>query len=256
MNPLFYSQLLLEGTYISLTYGSYTTAQLAALISSILSISIPPHVTVTIYSADNFLGAQYVMANNNTRFLQIPSFAKEFPYTVASLTIQCTCDLPSTSPVAYNITNNTTINNGQVIGYSFYNVLPAPQVSLTSKPSPYNPTIFIIGDFGVNTSIYSCLQVYFAEKRFSSIMVNPRGVGSSYSNTSNTYANVVQDYRYVGQLLNQFTKKPIVIGHGYGGAIAQLWALTYKFELRNLILIDTASYAIINSFNKLNSIFS
>jgi pimeloyl-ACP methyl ester carboxylesterase len=211
---------------------------------------------VTIYSADNFLGASYAMSNNNNKYLKIPGFSKEFPYTVVSLRIECACDLPNTTPVTYNIINDTVTRNGQVIGYSFYNVIPVPIIVPQSKPNPYNPTIFIIGDFGVNTSIYSCIQTFFAQKRFSSIMVDPRGVGMSFSATSNTFADVLQDYRYVGQQLNQFKKKPIVIGHGYGGAIAQLWALTYKFELRNMILIDTAPYAIYNSFNNLNGTFA
>lgn len=252
----FYDQTKLEGNFVTLSYGSYTHSQLITLINPILSISIAPHVMVTIYAADNFLGARYVMSNKNNKFLKIPGFVKEFPFTVQSLRIECACDLSDVTPVTYNIINDTTTRNGQIIGYSFYNVIPVPQIIPQSKPSPYNPTIFIIGDFGVNTSIYSCIQEFFAQKRLSSIMVDPRGVGRSYSATSNTFADVVQDYRFVGQLLNQFVKKPIVIGHGYGGAIAQLWALTYKFELRNMILIDTASYSIFNSFNYLNSVFA
>ena len=252
----FYDQKKLEGNSIYLPYGSYTTSQLITLINPILSISIAPHVMVTIYSADNFLGARYVMSNKNNKFLKIPGFTKEFPFTVQSLSIECACDLPSTTPVIYNIINETTTRNGQILGYTFYNVIPVPQIASKSKPSPYNPTIFIIGDFGVNTTIYSCIQDYFAKKRLSSIIVDPRGVGRSYSSTSNTFADVVQDYRFVGQLLNQFTKKPIVIGHGFGGAIAQLWALTYRCELRNMILIDTAPYSIFNSFNYLSNIFT
>lgn len=252
----FYDQIKLEGNAVTLPYGSYTTAQLNALINPILSISIPPHVKVTIYSANNFLGASYAMANNNNKYLKIPGFSKEFPFTVLSLQIECACDLPTETPVVYNIVNATTIRNNQLIGYTFYNVIPVPPRFADSKPSPYNPTLFIIGDLGVNASIYACIQDFFAKKRISSIFVNPRGVGTSYASLSNTYADVLQDYRFVGQLLNQFTKKPIVLGHGFGGAVAQLWALTYKFELRNMILIDTAPYAIYNSFNLISSVFN
>ena len=252
----FYDQKKLEGNSVVLSYGSYTRSQLITLINPILSISIAPHVMVTIYSADNFLGARYAMSNKNNKFLKIPGFEKEFPFTIQSLRIECACDLPDNSPVTYNIVNETTTRNGQIIGYTFYNVLPVPQIIPQSKPKPYNPTIFIIGDFGVNTTIYSCIQEFFAQKRFSSIIVDPRGVGRSFAATSNTFADVLQDYRFVGQLLNQFTKKPIVIGHGFGGAIAQLWALTYKFELRNMILISTASYSIYNSFNNLSTTFA
>lgn len=252
----FYDQIKLEGNSVVLGYGSYTTSQLTTLINPILSISVSPHVKVTIYSADNFLGVSYVMSNKNNKFLKIPGFSKEFAFTVQSLRIECACDVATTSPVTYNIVTDTTTRNGQIIGYTFYNVIPVPLSMPLAKPSPYNPTIFIIGDFGVNTSIYSCIQEFFAQRRLSSIIVDPRGVGRSYSSTSNTFADVLQDYRFVGQLLNQFTKKPIVIGHGYGGAIAQLWALTYKFELRNVILLDTAPYAVYNSFNFLNSVFA
>jgi len=257
----FYDQTKLEGNSITLSYGSYTNSQLTALINPILSISIPPHVMVTIYSADNFLGANYVMPNTSNKYLKIPGFAKEFPYTVVSLKIECACDLPSNSPVIYNIINKTITRGTQILGYSFYDVIPVPQsvtqgTGVFGKPSPYNPTIFIIGDLGISKSSYSCIQEYFATKRFSSIVLDPRGVGMSYAATSNTYADVMQDYRYVGQQLLQFTKKPIVIGHGFGGAVAQLWALTYKFELRNMILIDTAPYAIYNSFNSISTTFT
>ncbi len=250
----FYDQIKLEGNSIYLSYGSYTNSQLTALISNILSISISPHVMVTIYSADNFLGASYVMPNTSNKYLKVPGFVKEFPFAVLSLRIECACDLPTNTPVVYNTINDTMTRNGQVIGYSFYNVIPVPQkvnpnTGVFEKPSPYNPTVFIIGDFGINKNIYSCIQEYLAKKRFSSIVIDPRGVGMSFAATSNTFADVLQDYRYVGQQLLQFKKKPIVIGHGFGGAIAQLWALTYKFELRNLILIDTAPYATYNSYN-------
>jgi pimeloyl-ACP methyl ester carboxylesterase len=252
----FYDQLKLEGNSVLLGYGSYTTSQLNSLLNPILSISIPAHVKVTIYSANNFLGTNYVMSNANNKSLKIPSFVKEFPFTIASLTIECACDLPDTSSVTYNITNATTIRNNQVIGYTFYNVIPVPQMYPDAKPSPYNSTIFIIGDFGVNSTIYSCMQEFFAQRRLSSVFVDPRGVGMSASSLSNTYADVLQDYRYVGTLLGQFKKKPIVIGHGFGGIIAQLWALTYKFELRNMILINSAPYSVYNSFNLISSVFT
>lgn len=256
MSIQLFNELKLEGSFIYLSYGSYTLSQLNALINPILSLSIPPHVQVTIYSADNFLGSQYTMSNKNNKYLKIPSFVKEFPFTIASMRIVCACENNDVTPVTYNVINDTVTRNGQILGYSFYNVIPVPQGSINEQPSPYNPTIFIIGDLGVNTSIYACLQEYFAQRRLSSVMVNPRGVGTSFSSLSNTYADVVQDYRYVGAQLGQFVKKPIVIGHGYGGAIAQLWSLTYNFELRNMILIDSAPYATYNSYNLLNTTFT
>lgn len=244
MHTQIYDKTMMEGNSVLLSYGSYTNSQLTALITTVQSISIPPHVMVTIYSGDNFLGNSYVMSNTNTKFLQIPGFYKEFPYTVLSLTIQCACSLPANTAT---ITTNTFTNGTQILGYSYYNT------SNSQGPIP-NPTIVIIGDFGIPKSLYAALQDNLASRNYSSLILDPRGVGSSSSATSNTYANTVQDYRYaLGQLL---IIKPIVIGHGFGGAIAQLWALSYRLELLKLILIDSASYAIYNSYNKLSTLFT
>jgi pimeloyl-ACP methyl ester carboxylesterase len=119
-------------------------------------------------------------------------------------------------------------------------------------PSPYNPTILIIPDFGTDKTLWECIQDKLAQKRFSSIVLDLRGVGISQPATSVKYADIIQDYRFIAQQLGQFVKKPIVLGHGIGGAIAQLWALTYKFELRSLILLDTAPFSVYDSYNALS----
>lgn len=247
----FYDQPLLEGNYIDLNYGSYTQAMLNAVITSIQSINVPPHVMVTLFRVDNFSGQSYVVTNNNTRYLKVVSLTNVFNFPVASLKIECACDLNLNSNVDIQITQADFTRNGNLIAYSFYNVIPEPLQNPLDKPSPFNPTIFIIPDFGTDKSIYACLQDKFAQKRFSSIVLDLRGVGLSYSAQSTTYADIIQDYRTIAQTLNQYVKKPILIGHGYGGAIAQLWALTYKFELRDLILIDTAPYAVYSTYNLL-----
>jgi pimeloyl-ACP methyl ester carboxylesterase len=93
------------------------------------------------------------------------------------------------------------------------------------------------------------MQDKLAKKKISSIMLDYPGVDRSLKSTDQKYDILLEYHRTIGKSLNLFSKKPIVIGHGIGGAIAQLWALTYKFELKNLILIDSAPYAIYSIYN-------
>lgn len=250
----FYNAIKLEGQYIDLPYGSYTLAQISVLPGSIMSINMPRHALVTLYSQNNFAGVALVIPNYGNKSLKITGFAYEFPYTVQSLTIECACKLNNYSNVIYQITTTSVaIGNQPAVAYTFYNVNPEPMKSALGPPSPYNPTILIIPDFGTDMTAYAWIQGIFALHRFSSIVLDLGGISLSSPTTDNTYATIIQNYRYIAQLLNQYTKKPIVIGHGVGGAIAQLWSLTYKFELRKLILIDTAPYAVYTTYNLLNT---
>jgi pimeloyl-ACP methyl ester carboxylesterase len=253
MTTRFYNQIKLEGQYIDLAYGTYTLNQISVLPGGIQSINIPQHASVTLYSQDGFIGPRYVIQNNGSKPLKVPGFTKEFPYTVQSLKIDCSCKLITAPGVVYQIMRGTdfTRANQPEISYTLYNVIPDPLTDPKDPPSPYNPTIIIIPDFGTDIRIWECFQEKLARNRFSSLILNLRGVGMSYATTDNTYATIIQDYRYIAQQLGQYTKKPILLGHGIGGAIAQLWALTYKFELRNLILIGSAPYAVYSTYNLL-----
>lgn len=254
MTTRFYNQIKLEGQYIDLPYGNYLNSQISVLPIGILSINVPPHALVTLYSQDSYMGVSYAIANYGNKSLKVPGFATEFPYTVVSLKIECSCKVSfAPDDVVYTITQGDFVRSGQVeIAYSFYYVVPPPMREYNDPPRPYNPTILIIPDFGTDMKIYQCFQEKLAYHRFSSIILDLRGVGLSYPSTSVTYADIIQDYRYIAAQLNQTVKKPIVIGHGVGGAIAQVWALTYKFELRNLILIDTAPYSVYSTYNLLD----
>ena len=253
MKTRFFDEQKLEGNFIDLPYGSYTFAQLSVLISQIKSINIPPRAKVTLYAQDNLRSNRHVIANTGNKNLKVTGFEREFPFAVRSLLIECACKLDRNPEVELRIIKDDFKRNNQIVAYTFYQVIPEPLDDPLDAPSPYNPTILIIPDFGTDKRIYECLQDIFAQSRFSSIVLDLRGTGQSYSSTSVKYADIIQDYRFIAQQLNQFVKKPILIGHGIGGAIAQLWAITYKFELRNLILIDSAPYAIYSQYHLINT---
>ena len=253
MKTRFFDEQKLEGNFIDLPYGSYTFAQLSALISQIKSINIPPRAKVTLYAQDNFRSNRHVIANTGNKNLKVTGFEREFPFAVRSLMIECACKLDRNPEVELRIIKDDFKRNNQIVAYTFYQVIPEPLDDPLAAPSPFNPTILIIPDFGTDKRIYECLQDIFAQSRFSSIVLDLRGTGQSYSSTSVKYADIIQDYRFIAQQLNQYVKKPILIGHGIGGAIAQLWAITYKFELRNLILIDSAPYAIYSQYHLINT---
>lgn len=253
MKTKFYDEPKLEGNFIELPYGTYRAFQINVLPNGIKSIDIPAHAMVTLYSQDNFVGPKYVITNTGKKNLKVAGFVEIFPYVVQSVKIECACDLDVNQAVDIYVKKGDFKRNGSgSIGYTFYQVIPEPLTDPLDPPSPYNPTIFIIPDFGTDRALWECIQDKLAQKRFSSVVLDLRGVGVSQASTSVKYADIIQDYRFIGQQLNQFVKKPILIGHGIGGAIAQLWALTYKFELRSLILLDTAPFSVYNSYNTLS----
>lgn len=253
MKTKFYDQPKLEGDYIELGYGSYVSYQIAVLPNGVQSINIPPKVRVTLFSQDNLAGYKYIIPNTGNKNLKVPGFITEFPYTVLSIKIDCACNVEINPYVNYQIIpGKFTRPNGVLTAYTFYNVIPAV-AGPGEPPLPYNPTVFIIPDFATDRTIYAPIQEELAQRRFSSIVLDLRGVGETVASLSGKYADIIQDYRYIGNKLGQFAKKPIVMGIGVGGAIVQLWSLTYKVELRNLILIDTAPYSVYSNYNTLNT---
>jgi pimeloyl-ACP methyl ester carboxylesterase len=253
MTSRFYDQLSLRGNSIVLDYGSYTFIQLAPL-NNILSMSLGGFVKVTMYTRDNFRGRKNIISNLNKKDLKVAGFFQEFDFPIRSMKIDCSCKANSVDrSVKYIITKNFFMRNGQNIAYTFYDVIPEPLTDIFDNPSPYNPTVFIIPDFGEAREDFECFQEKLALRRVSSLIIDTRGVGQSYSATSVTYGDIIQDYKFIATQLDQYRKKPIVIGCGYGGAIAQLWALTYKFEIAQLILIGSAPYAIYRTYNNNDS---
>ncbi|ARF12230.1 alpha/beta hydrolase fold [Klosneuvirus KNV1] len=255
MKSRFYDKLQLEGKYIDLDYGYYTQSQLNNLLpNGILSVDVAKHTEVTLYSEDNLIGPKYVISNIANKSRKVPGFNNELNgQTVKSIKIECACRVDTDPYVTYEIYNNTFIRNGNTIAYTLYSVNPAPPKSAQDPPPQYNPIIVIIPDIGMARTLYSCVQDELAQRRFSSIILDLRGTGESSPSTTVTYIELINDYRTIIDDLKLNKKKPIVFGHGMGGAIAQLWGLTYRSELRNLILIDTAPFALFNLYNQLTS---
>lgn len=256
MKSRFYDKIKLEGNRIELPYGKYTTAQLNALLpNGIQSISVERNTTITLYKQDNFLGFKYVINNVAKKPLKVTGFVKEFPSRVASITIECACDVEDGINVVYNvIKEDILVGTQQRVGYTYYQVLPNPPKYMDEPFGPTNPAIFIIPDFGTDIRIYECIQENLAQHKISSVMVDYPGIDRSFKGLDLKYSTIIGYYRTIAEKLKLLSKKPIVIGHGVGGAIAQLWALTFKFELRNLVLIDTAPYAIYSIYNLLQPV--
>lgn len=252
MKSRFYDGLQLEGNYVDLDYGYYTESQLNNLLpNGILSVNVAKHTEVILYSEDGFLGPRYVITNIANKSRKVPGFDKELNgQTVKSIKIGCACRIDTEPYVRYEIFNDSIIRNGNTIAYTLYSVIPDPPETPKDPPPQYNPLVVIIPDIGMARTLYSCVQDEFAQKRYSTLILDIRGTGESSPSTSVTYMELIQDYRSIISQLKLNKKKPIVFGHGMGGAIAQLWALTYRTELRNLILIDTAPYAIFNLYNQ------
>ena len=103
MKTTFYDQTGLNGNSAQFDYGSYTTSQITALIDTILSISIPPHIQVTLYGLDNFFGPSYVISNAGRNTLQVTCFSNVFPFTVASVKVDCACRITVNPSVSYNV---------------------------------------------------------------------------------------------------------------------------------------------------------
>lgn len=252
-----FNGLKMNGQYIDLAYGNYKFDQIGVLPGSIMSLIMPPHSMVTLYSSDDYSGTGYVINNFGDGNLNVPGFNKpfEFPYDVRSLKIDCSCKTKDPrGEVIFRILKGDVKREDQVeISYTFYQVIPEPRQGPNDAPSPFNPTILIIPDFATDITMYECLQSQLAYHRFSSIALNLRGVDMSYSAKNVQYSDIIQDFRYIAKQLDQYQKKPIVLGHGIGGAIAQLWAITYKSELRNLILINSAPIYTYSKYNLVQS---
>jgi pimeloyl-ACP methyl ester carboxylesterase len=259
MKTKFYQNPGLTGKSILLDYGSYTKAQLAALIPSIGSMSLPPHVSVTVYAQDNQMGNSFTFSNPGKQFLKVVTITDVFPYPVTSLTISCACLLIPTIDdddprVQYNITVTTSsiLSSNLSFAYTLYTVLP----------TQYNGTqdllvtsiIVIIHDFGSRKDNYECLQQRLALNGYASIAIDQRGHGGSSASTNMELSLLVEDNRNIIQQLGLTTTVgPIVIGHGYGGVIAQLWALTYQFEIVKLVLMDSAPFPVYAHFQPIHN---
>jgi pimeloyl-ACP methyl ester carboxylesterase len=246
MKTRFYNLPGLEGCYVELGYGYHSYDQFDSKINEIRSINIPPHVAVTLYSHDKFKGVNRTLSNHGNKFLKIVNLCEQFNHSVRSISIECACHLEKKTHISYDfkIDANIMERDDLILGYSFYKVV--------SKDNDI-PIAFIIPDFGVNKNLYDNFQKRLALAGISSIILDYRGMGKSQHSEAMQFSEIVQDYRFVGSQLHLFKRKPILIGHGVGGAVAQVWALTYKRELSHLILIDTAPYAVYHTYSLINN---
>lgn len=135
----------------------------------------------------------------------------------------------------YEIIRSSFLRNGVEINYTYYHIFNE------NNTNNVNPTIFILPDLGFSKYLYECLQKRLLELKLSSIVVDQRGVGLSANVTTDVnWFTLVEDFRYVTYQLNAYVRRPILLGYGFGGVIAQLWSLLYNYELRNLILVNSA----------------
>ncbi len=252
MTTKLYDELSLRGQSISLPYGDYSFALLAPL-TNILSLSLAPFTRIKLYTRDNQTGRHHTLVNLDNKALKIAGFYKEFDFPIRSITIECSCKTNNIGDptVKYTITKSSFTRGSQrEIAYTFYYVhKESRQYPILINDNFENPMAMIIPDFGQSREELECFQKKLAKKRVSSLIVDTRGLGQSYSSTSVTYGDIIQDYKFIGNFLGIFRKPPILLGCGYGGAIAQLWALTYKFELSYLILIGSAPYSVYRAYN-------
>ena len=242
MKTKFYNSPGLEGCHIELGYGFHNYNQFCSSFPEIFSINIPPHVSVSLYSHDNFSGSCKVIPNHGNKPLKIVNLPRIFNNHVRSINIECACKLDNNlrCPVKFIVESNTIPRNDGNLGYTYYKVI------CKERPSPH---LFIIPDFGVNKILYINFQERLADRGISSLILDYRGIGTSQASNYMQYAEIIQDYRFVGFQICPIKGKPIVFGHGIGGAIAQLWAVIYKKELYNLILVNTAPYAVYANYN-------
>lgn len=247
MKTKIYSLPGLEGSYVELGYGKYTHSQYNI---SIGSINLPPYASIILYSNPTFNGIKRILENNGNKWLKIVNIPAIYPRSVLSVEILCSCSIiTQNNSSSLQIFIDTFTRANQQIGYTYFKLIP-------HHNSTHHPKIaFIIPDFGTNKSLYYKIQQTLASMHISSLIIDFRGVETSLPSNKMQYAEIIQDYRFIGQQLGLITRnsKPIVIGHGIGGAIAQLWALTYTLELSKLILVDTAPYATYNTYSLINS---
>ena len=257
MKVKFYSLPTLKGKSIDLGYGSYTYSELSPLIDNIGSFTLPSRVAVTLYSADNFTGLTKTFTNDTHRFKRITCVSDIFDNPVNSLKIDCACFKFPKEPHILSINkylNKTMMRNGQEIGYTYFStVIKNNNVLIKSKPK-----IIMILDFGHSSYQYRCVQENFAAKGYDSLIVDLRGMDNSAPSDNMSFDELIEDFRYVASNLKFLngSNKAVLIGFGLGGAIAQKWALLYKFELYKLILVDSAPYNTYSVYSKINDITS
>lgn len=256
MKSRLYNNFKLEGKYIDLSYGKYNLTELDNAINDIKSVTIAPFTKITLYSRSNLEGPRYTVSNPGKKRMNIPSFCNEFVYSINSIKVEGAVKNQITNDICYKIEVSNIKRDDITLGYIYYNVISSPGIQENSDNviQANEELVVIIPDIGYNAKLYKSIQERFVQHRYSSVIMDIRGTGSSSSSNNMQFSEIIQDYRMLLHELNKLKayKKTIIIGHGIGGVIAQLWALIYKGELNNLILINSTPYGIYNEYNKID----
>jgi len=245
MKTKFYEQTGLNGRFIELDYGSYNLQQIRALIPDIRSFSIPPKASVTVYSQNSFIGPKYTFANSSNQFKKIVCFTNVFDYTIRSLMIECACRKVSGKPNVMRVDKiNGFVPRGDLeFSYTILDPIFEPPDQISDPEPKPKQGIIILHDFGARKEQYFCLQEKLALKGFKVFVMDQRGHGYTSPSLNMTWGEIIEDNRNIAAGLGLYITKPILLGHGYGGAIAQYWAQLHKLELNKLILIGSAPYS-------------
>lgn len=251
MKTTFYDKPGLKGNSHKFDFGSFDRADFTVYLQDLLSVSIPKKARLTIYNSLGLNGRNHTINNTGNKTIKIPNLHLIFPFTIKSFKIECACQSFNDREVIYEKQSRTLCgDDSKLTGYTYYDVHPE---IILNEPPRSNPAVIIIPDFANTKELYDCMQQQFAQNKISSLVLDIRGVGSSYSATSATYSDIIEDYRSLMNTLGLFDKRPILIGHGFGGAIAQLWAITYPVELEKLILLSSAPFPIYSTYNLANT---
>lgn len=267
MNSRFYNDYKLEGKYIDLSHGKYRIDELNDIFN-VLSLSVAPYTKVSLYANNNFEGPKYTISNPKNKRMNVMSFYEQFVFPINSIVIEAIIQKEISPNHYYKITADYyNKNDDDKIYYVHYKLMCNEYENICGKNTDCNKNkclngnkqylIVIIPDIGTNSRIYKPIQDTLIDNKLSSLIIDIRGTGLTKINHNVDPAEIIQDYRSViGYVTRTFHEPPkiILLGHGLGGLIAQLWALTYKNEINKLILINSAPYGIYNDYNSLHHI--
>src|SRR5437868_1420144 len=273
MKVVLYSESRLQGDIVELDYGKYDYDRLCGS-HIVRSAKLGGNVYVSLFSCANFSGTKVVLSNNSKVTTYKPNI-NNICFAVKSIIVDYECPFNTDNPKScrlqgscnnYKKCNDKCINreyeilqesftrpNGIEVYYTYYKVIPD-----CNEIRPFtNPVFFIIGDIGFDKNLYSCLQRRLAQLQISSLIVEQKGVGlANDEDVDITWMNVIEDYRYAAYRLRLFGKRPYIIGYGFGGILAQLWAFTYSDEPRAIIVVNSAPITeYFTTYNQLKETF-
>lgn len=104
------------------------------------------------------------------------------------------------------------------------------------------PVIVIPGGPGLDARYMRPLADMIAQQRYRVILVEPRGTGSSRAALGDgsrlTVAGSIADIEAVRRAAR--VEKAVILGHSFGGEVAQAYAAAFPNHVQSLILMDSA----------------